>query len=318
MWSQTRYVILDMAEIWMTTANVPRYKAYCDSLQKLTLSSWHVWSHQSRSAGKKKKRKRNMKRWFGHTTDMTRGWLWTSREMQFALRPFQFHFPTSFRSNPGMFALHQWNIISVPVRRRWRRSSDWKWKKPTKLRQSPGWTCTRRRIDMALIFLTFCHYLFGLNSERKTIHNGYSFLLVFACSTHCFSCIFFLYALHAPCRAVIQVLWDNTSLLLTAWKDITKDELLSRTAWKCLKGERSLYCVRIRCWSGSEVFSVSLIAMTCPGKLRRTCVITRMSWTTWRRSGFWFEFRNALSSGSTGIAKRRCLRYQVLGFACTC
>ena len=28
---------------------ISRYKAYCDSLQKLVLSSWHVWSHQSRS-----------------------------------------------------------------------------------------------------------------------------------------------------------------------------------------------------------------------------------------------------------------------------
>ena len=101
---------------------------------------------------------------------------WTSREMQFALRPFHFHFLTSFRSNSGMFALHQWNIISVPVCRRWRRSSDWKWKKPIKLRQSPGWTCTRRRIDMALISSSFFFDIlpldpFGLNSERKTIYN---------------------------------------------------------------------------------------------------------------------------------------------------
>jgi hypothetical protein len=29
---------------------VARYKAYCDSLQKLVLSSWHVWSHQERSS----------------------------------------------------------------------------------------------------------------------------------------------------------------------------------------------------------------------------------------------------------------------------
>ena len=146
---------------------------------------------------------------------------WTSREMQFALRPFHFHFLTSFRSNSGMFALHQWNIISVPVCRRWRRSSDWKWKKPIKLRQSPGWTCTKKanRHGFDLFFIFLRHFAIGSIwlELRKENHLQY-FSLFFACSTHCFtSCIFFLHSRSFGITPHCSSLHGKTSPKMNSW-----------------------------------------------------------------------------------------------------
>eukprot|EP00434_Breviolum_minutum_P036798 symbB.v1.2.032618.t1/scaffold3937.1/size47920/2 len=101
------------------------YKAYCDSLQKLTLSSWHVWSHQSRSGRKEEEAKKK----------------------------------------------YEEEMAKI------------------------------KRLEMEKA--NKAASIAGMNMYKK-------------------------------------VLWDNTSLLLTAWKDITKDELLSRKIEKDMRDHKNV------------------------------------------------------------------------------
>ena len=52
---------------------VARYKAYCDSLQKLVLSSWHVWSHQERSSRHGRRSQEEVRR--GYPATGGYGWI---------------------------------------------------------------------------------------------------------------------------------------------------------------------------------------------------------------------------------------------------
>ncbi len=213
---------------FMRSPTFPRYKAYCDSLQKLTLSSWHVWSHQSRSGRQAEEAKKKYEEVKRKTNKRV---IWTNTSFS------NFIFLTSTSSNPGMLALHQYinetefQIFSQEMAKIKRLEME----KANKAATIAGMNMYKKAT---------CHDPFGLKSP-------------------CFLPVQLIVL--SPCtivHRVFQVLWDNTSLLLTAWKDITKDELLSRTAWKVKDHSLNSLNARTMFWLLWSVVEVAVNMIT--------------------------------------------------------
>ena len=146
---------------------------------------------------------------------------WTSREMQFALRPFSISFP-------DIISFQLWNVRSTSMKHNFSAGTQemakikrLEMEKANKAASIAGMNmykkANRHGFDLFFIFLR--HFAIGSIwlELRKENHLQY-FSLFFACSTHCFtSCIFFLHSRSFGITPHCSSLHGKTSPKMNSW-----------------------------------------------------------------------------------------------------